>query len=248
MRVALLATGCALALPAIAAEPPQALRTCQACHGTAGVSASAEIPNLAGQKKQYIANQLRAFRAGERKNELMSVIAGQLVDAEIDALAEHWSQQAPGGAATLAEVPSAMRLPEGFPAGFTEYLSSEQPDGSGFAKSYANSIAVEAVRAGKALPDGSVIIVANYSARRGAGGRIEPDRPVSYSGMEARAGWGDAVPALVRNGNWQYGLFAADGTPRIGGHHAQCLACHKPVAADNYVFTMKALQARLRGG
>ena len=64
---------------------------CAGCHGTDGISVSPEIPNLAGQKETYLANSLRAFRAGERTNPIMMSIAGDLSDAEIDALAAHFS-------------------------------------------------------------------------------------------------------------------------------------------------------------
>ena len=59
---------------------------CAGCHGADGISVSPEIPNLAGQKET-----LRAFRAGERTNPIMMSIAGDLSDAEIDALAAHFS-------------------------------------------------------------------------------------------------------------------------------------------------------------
>lgn len=64
---------------------------CAGCHGTDGISVSPEIPNLAGQKETYLANTLRAFRAGERTNPIMMSVAGDLSDAEIDALAAHFS-------------------------------------------------------------------------------------------------------------------------------------------------------------
>ena len=64
---------------------------CAGCHGTDGISVNPEIPNLAGQKETYLANTLRAFRAGERTNPIMMSVAGDLSDAEIDALAAHFS-------------------------------------------------------------------------------------------------------------------------------------------------------------
>jgi hypothetical protein len=46
---------------------------------------------------------------------------------------------------------------------------------------------------------------------------------------------------LLRNENWDYALFAADGKRHDELNEAQCLACHMPKAADSYVFTMKQL-------
>lgn len=68
---------------------------------------------------------------------------------------------------------------------------------------------------------------------------------MGYSGL---TGWGDGVPDMLRNGNWNYGLFTADRAPRAGVNQAVCLACHKPLDADSYVFTLKALTDHARRG
>jgi cytochrome c553 len=73
---------------------------CAGCHGADGISVTPEIPNLAGQKETYLANTLRAFRAGERTNPIMMSIASDLSDAEIDALATHFSSIKLGTATT----------------------------------------------------------------------------------------------------------------------------------------------------
>ena len=40
-------------------------------------------PNLAGQPEIYLAEQLKDYRSGKRSNEIMSLIAKPLTDAEI---------------------------------------------------------------------------------------------------------------------------------------------------------------------
>jgi hypothetical protein len=60
--------------------------------------------------------------------------------------------------------------------------------------------------------------------------------------MESRAGWGDAIPVLLRNGDWDYALFAPDGKRRDQLNQAPCLACHKPQEPNSYVFTMDKLR------
>ena len=75
------------AAPALAADPEagRALAVqCAGCHGEAGVSVAANIPNLAAQKADYLTAQLEAFRAGERTNPLMNAIAAQLEDGQIE--------------------------------------------------------------------------------------------------------------------------------------------------------------------
>lgn len=64
---------------------------CVACHGPEGKSSNPLWPNLAGQKDQYIMKQLKAFRAGERKDPLMSPMAAGLSDEDIENLAAYFS-------------------------------------------------------------------------------------------------------------------------------------------------------------
>lgn len=64
--------------------------TCAGCHGAAGVSMVPMYPNLAGQKAQYLETQLKAFRAGTRKNPIMEPMAKPLNDADIKNLAAYF--------------------------------------------------------------------------------------------------------------------------------------------------------------
>lgn len=62
-------------------------QTCSVCHGQFGVSTAPDAPNLAAQPAMYLAAQLRAYRGGERKHEIMSVMTKTLSDVDIDNLA-----------------------------------------------------------------------------------------------------------------------------------------------------------------
>jgi cytochrome c553 len=69
----------------------EAAHKCEVCHGLDGKSKVPEAPNLAGQIPQYIIKQLSEFRSGERRNELMSVVAPSLTEKEIEDLAAYYS-------------------------------------------------------------------------------------------------------------------------------------------------------------
>ena len=60
---------------------------CAVCHGPLGLSVAPDAPNLAGQPAIYLATQLRAYRSGERKHEVMAVIARNLSNDDINQLA-----------------------------------------------------------------------------------------------------------------------------------------------------------------
>jgi cytochrome c553 len=64
---------------------------CAACHGPDGHAVMPQTPNLAGQDEDYLVEQLKAFRSGERQNETMSVIAKPLSDTEIANLAGYFN-------------------------------------------------------------------------------------------------------------------------------------------------------------
>jgi cytochrome c553 len=68
---------------------------CAGCHGPKGVSAGDTFPNLAGQKKQYLANALKAYRDKSRNAPIMNGMAGSLTDQQIDDLAAYFSALAP---------------------------------------------------------------------------------------------------------------------------------------------------------
>lgn len=87
---AVIAALVATAIPAAAQDAAAGrakAEACSVCHGPLGVSTAPDTPHLAGQPAIYLARQLRAYRSGERKHEVMVVIAKPLSDAEIDNLA-----------------------------------------------------------------------------------------------------------------------------------------------------------------
>lgn len=62
---------------------------CTACHGPMGISRQANIPNLAGQKPQYLMTQLKDFRDGKRAGTMMPSMAKPLSDSEIEDIAAY---------------------------------------------------------------------------------------------------------------------------------------------------------------
>ncbi len=82
-----LATVC-MAVPANElAAGRQKAQACAVCHGQNGLSTTPDAPNLAGQPAIYTAAQLRAYRSGNRKHEVMAVMAKALTDDDIALLA-----------------------------------------------------------------------------------------------------------------------------------------------------------------
>ncbi len=77
-----------------AGNPTTGVPACTGCHAPDGKgNIPAGFPRLSGQHPEYIEKQLRAFRAGDRKNDgdqfIMRSVADKMSDAEIIALANY---------------------------------------------------------------------------------------------------------------------------------------------------------------
>ena len=93
MALAILAvSSVAISSQASAADGKALFQSCTACHGANGISSNPEWPNLAGQKEQYLVNQMQNFKSGARKNALMEPMAKPLSDADIKTLAGYISK------------------------------------------------------------------------------------------------------------------------------------------------------------
>lgn len=69
----------------------QAPAACVSCHGADGISVFLDAPNLAGEVNIYIDTQLKAYRIGKRRHDIMSDIASELSDEEIRELANWYA-------------------------------------------------------------------------------------------------------------------------------------------------------------
>ena len=81
------ATAPAAASPGDAAAGQTKSAACAACHGADGRGTTPLFPNLNGQKPEYLAVQLKAFRDGKRTDPTMAPMAMALTDQDIADLA-----------------------------------------------------------------------------------------------------------------------------------------------------------------
>jgi cytochrome c553 len=63
---------------------------CAACHGANGAGLPVQFPRVSGQHAEYLTNQLKTFRSGERANgPMMMTIAAKMSDQEIAAVSDY---------------------------------------------------------------------------------------------------------------------------------------------------------------
>jgi cytochrome c553 len=75
----------------LAAGKARAEATCQTCHGMDGLGTIAGVPNLSGQREDYMIKQLKAFRSSQRQHPQMSIIAQMLSDEDIENVSKWYS-------------------------------------------------------------------------------------------------------------------------------------------------------------
>jgi len=116
---------------------------------------------------------------------------------------------------------------------------------------YANKAAVSAAKAGKSLPDGSVLF-AECMRRRSA-----PTASRSWASTASscrknwsptrrwrgEAGWGKDIPEMLRQRNWNYAVFTNREAAAARREPGRVLGCHKPLDNVSYTFTLKQLAA-----
>jgi plastocyanin len=141
-----------------------------------------------------------------------------------------------------------------FPAKWKEhvlYSVVDRHDTKQYRELYASSqAAVDAMKAGKALPDGTVLTLVQYKAQvdatgapvKDAKGRFVKGDLIAFTVMEKRAGWGGEYPADLRNGEWEYAAFNPAGVLNEKANYKACFQCHKPHEKMDYVISLAALR------
>ncbi len=80
----------------IAAGEKKALEVCAACHGKDGNAATDAYPKIGGQHRDYLAQALKEYKSGSRKNAIMSGFSAALSKQDIENLALYYSKQKSG--------------------------------------------------------------------------------------------------------------------------------------------------------
>ena len=69
------------------------IQVCSGCHGENGKPVDKTIPNIWGQQMGYLYIQLRDFKRGDRKSEIMQPIASTFERDDMLAIAEYFSKK-----------------------------------------------------------------------------------------------------------------------------------------------------------
>jgi plastocyanin len=165
-----------------------------------------------------------------------------------------------GGGALAAAVssgPESIAFPQDYQK-WTLYSTVDRYDSKQYRELYTSAEAVKAVREGRPIPDGTVIVMAIHSAKvddksvpvKDAKGRFVKERLTGVTVMEKRKGAGASVPEEWRNGDWQYASFTHEGKPneKANANIKNCFVCHKPHEKQDFVISLAQLAGKFPSG
>jgi plastocyanin len=133
---------------------------------------------------------------------------------------------------------------------WTLYATVDRPDVKQYREFYTTPDVIAAARAGQPIPDGAVVALAAYAAQldaqgvplKDANGRYMKGNLAAVNVQQKKKGYGEDVPAAIRNGDWQYQSFSPAGVPNDKANLTACYQCHLPFAKDEYLTNLAKLK------
>lgn len=142
-----------------------------------------------------------------------------------------------------------ISFPADYSTKFHNYLSLDRVQNDDqIIRLFANEIALNATKEGRELPNGSVIVGEVYKAKKDKDGNVVEsslgrrvrDKLAAIAVMEKGEGWGAAFSEDLRNGDWEFAIFAPDGK-RLKKDLNACRSCHAPLKETQHLFSFEHL-------
>ena len=154
-----------------------------------------------------------------------------------------------GLTATVRAGGDKVVFPENYAKGVM-YTTVDRADIKQYRELYSTPEAIAALKAGKAIPSGTVLTLVLHKAQLDASGNPEKDANgrfikgdlIGYTVMEKRNGWGTEYGDDIRNGEWEYQAFKADKSVNDKAVLKNCFTCHKPYDKQDFVFSFEAMK------
>lgn len=136
-----------------------------------------------------------------------------------------------------------VRVPQSYKEWAKKFETIERPEIKQVREIYVNEVGAQA-KAGEPLPDGYVSVMEIWSVKSkddtkpelDESGRLVKDTLRKIFIMAKGKGWGEHVkPAMLRNGDWVYSAWLADGETRAPDLPASCRGCHMAFAKNDYM-------------
>ncbi len=137
------------------------------------------------------------------------------------------------------------------PAGYKSWpkflMNVQRGDAKQVRDIYVNPIGARAQK-GQAFANGTIMVMENYAAKPGADGKLIKGELLRVFVMGKGDGWGDSAPQGLKNGDWVYAAYLADGLTKAPEPAVTCRACHLPLTKVDYVHRYDEYFATRDGG
>jgi plastocyanin len=151
--------------------------------------------------------------------------------------------------ALVAPGPNKVAFPENWSRGVM-YATVDRPDTKQYREFYTTPDVIAAAKAGQPIPDGAVVVLAAYMAQvdaagvplKDANGRFLKGNLAAVNVQQKKKGWGDEIPASIRNGDWVYQSFTPDGKVNDKANLTACYQCHLPFAKEEFLTNFAKLK------
>ncbi len=143
--------------------------------------------------------------------------------------------------------PEYVKFPEGYEKTFTKYATMNRANQTQVAKLYANDAAIASYTKDQKSASGSIVIMEIYNPKKDADGKpvagsdgiFEIESLAAVAVMENRNNWDAAFAKDHRTGDWGFAVYNPDGTAK--SNDLNCVQCHTPLQAQDYMFTYQQL-------
>lgn len=144
---------------------------------------------------------------------------------------------------TVAKKDGEIAVPDGYRS-WANFVPTVDKEAVGQVRElYVNDKGLETKR-GESFPFGTVHVMEIYSAKKDAADNLRRDSDgklvkgdlAKIFVMAKGEGWGRALDAgTIKNGDWVYSAYEADGKTAAMSGFTKCRSCHEPLAGDDYV-------------
>jgi plastocyanin len=149
----------------------------------------------------------------------------------------------------VAPGPNKVAFPENWSKGVM-YATVDRPDTKQYREFYTTPDVLAAAKAGQPIPDGAVVVLAAYMAQvdaagmplKDANGRFLKGNLAAVNVQQKKKGWGEEIPASIRNGDWVYQSFTPDGKVNDKANLTACYQCHLPFGKEEYLTNFAKLK------
>lgn len=144
--------------------------------------------------------------------------------------------QTPPPAAVAKLKDNELAVPANYKSWSSTLLNVQRPDTKQIRDIYVNTIGA-AAKAGGKFANGTVAVMEIYPVQlaadgtpvKGADGNFVKGNLAKVFVMGKGEGWGESAPAGLKNGDWIYAAYLADGKTVSQDPIAACRGCHLPL-------------------